>query len=85
MVSADNARFAYSVLNTTQFNYYPPQRLQITTSVQYQSATSITFTFPSDIFIEKDLVSIYLKFGEDFYYQARQRLYVYNEVKLTGL
>jgi hypothetical protein len=54
-------------------------------SVEYVSSTNITFTFPSNIFIEKDFVKVYLKFGEDHYFLAEQRLFVYDQVQLTGL
>ncbi len=40
---------------------------------------------PSDIFVEKDFVMVYLKFGEEFWYLAEERLYIYSEIVLDRL
>ena len=44
----------------------------------FRTTTKIDFIMPSDVFIEKDFVMVYLKFGEDFWYLAEQRLYIYS-------
>jgi hypothetical protein len=45
----------------------------------------IQFVMPSNVFIEKDFVMVYLKFGEEFWYLAEQRLYIYSEIVLDRL
>jgi len=54
--SSDGARTAYVSKNTTE--------------IIFRTTTKIEFIMPSDVFIEKDFVKVYLKFGEDFWYLA---------------
>ena len=55
------------------------------TEIMYQTTSLIEFVMPSDVFIEKDFVMVYLKFGEEIWYLAEQRLYIYSEVVLDRL
>lgn len=64
LASSDGARVAYVSQNMTE--------------LIYRTTSLIQFYMPSDVFIEKDFVMIYLKFGEDFWYLAEQRVFIYS-------
>jgi hypothetical protein len=53
------------------------------TTVVYQSDTLITFTFPMSVFVQQDFVKVSLSFGEDKYFLANDRLFVYAPIVLV--
>jgi hypothetical protein len=68
LVSTDGSRISYRSINST--------------TVVYQSPSLVQFDFPSNIFLEKDLVSVSLRFGEEMYFLAEQKLQVYSPIVL---
>lgn len=53
------------------------------TTVAFVNSSTITFNFPKNVFIEKDFVSISLRFGEETYFMADTKVYVYIPIVLV--
>lgn len=71
MSSLDDLRVSY--LTTTEGR------------VRYINQTAIEFDFPKFIFIERDVVRVSLRFGEEKYFQGNETIFVYTPITLEKL
>lgn len=66
--SSDDLRTAYLTANQSQ--------------VLFEGSSQVSFTFPMNIFMPQDFVKVSLSFGEDKYFLANDRLFVYTPIVL---
>ena len=45
--------------------------------MRLNSPTNIEFDFPPNVFIEKEMVKVSVKFGEEIYFMANDRIQLY--------
>ena len=49
------------------------------------NSTLIEFNFPQNVFIQQDYVKVLLRFGEEKYFLANDRVFVYGAIVLHKL